>query len=565
MEHFVLKPLDVKKFIKGRELKEITNPIFFNKLNSPTSDGLLSNEIFGITKVDRAETFAYISLQNEVFINPLMYTIWKTLDNKIPNIVHGIKNYRIDSKGNFVEDEEGDTGIPFLYKNMDKIKFKHSDSNSRQMYIKFLNEYKKFLYIKEMIVIPAYYRDVLTGKSRVGVGDLNKLYNALIVSTRSLKESSEYGLTVANSLRGRIQGIICQIYQWLANDSNVETGVIKGLKSGSGMAKKKGILRRAVLSKTPAYSSRLVLSSPDNCVETMADMQVDLDHAALPLAAAIVNLKPFILYYIRKFFDRELGASPYYEYINPKGKLERITLKNYLIEFSDERILKEMDRFVHGFSNRFIDIPLPNKEGKRVRLKFKGSLVPKTDVDKYRGDNIKDYNDLPIVDRPMTWCDLFYIAAVECSSDKCALITRFPIDSYFNQFPIKVRVMSTLETEPMIIMGELYEHYPKIRKEDIGSNTSNKFKDTLNICNLYLDSIGGDYDGDQTTCKIAFTEEANAELVKELYSNKHYIGLDCMNVMFVGTECVQALYNLTLVLPDTKVTTPTFKHFKGGL
>ena len=34
-----------------------------------------------------------------------------------------------------------------------------------------------------------------------------------------------------------------------------------------------------------------------------------------------------------------------------------------------------------------------------------------------------------------------------------------------------------------------------IRQKDIGANTSNMFIDTLNISNLYLDGIGGDYDG----------------------------------------------------------------------
>ena len=36
-----------------------------------------------------------------------------------------------------------------------------------------------------------------------------------------------------------------------------------------------------------------------------------------------------------------------------------------------------------------------------------------------------------------------------------------------------------------------------IREEDIGSNTSNRFIDTLNICNLQLKAIGGDYDGER--------------------------------------------------------------------
>ena len=48
----------------------------------------------------------------------------------------------------------------------------------------------------------------------------------------------------------------------------------------------------------------------------------------------------------------------------------------------------------------------------------------------------------------------------------------------------------------MIINNTFYRHYPKIRNNDIGTDTSNKFIDTMNICNAYLRAIGGDYDGD---------------------------------------------------------------------
>ena len=41
------------------------------------------------------------------------------------------------------------------------------------------------------------------------------------------------------------------------------------------------------------------------------------------------------------------------------------------------------------------------------------------------------------------------------------LITRFPIDSYWNQFPAKIKVISTIQTEPMIINGKFYKEYPK--------------------------------------------------------------------------------------------------------
>ena len=73
-KHFAMEPLAINAFIKANELKEISNPIFFNADNGPTSDGLLSNEIFGITKDERANTFVYVRLgKNEIFIHPIFY------------------------------------------------------------------------------------------------------------------------------------------------------------------------------------------------------------------------------------------------------------------------------------------------------------------------------------------------------------------------------------------------------------------------------------------------------------------------------------------------------------
>ena len=87
------------------------------------------------------------------------------------------------------------------------------------------------------------------------------------------------------------------------------------------------------------------------------------------------------------------------------------------------------------------------------------------------------------------------MAAVESTRDKHVLITRFPMDSYWNEFPAKIRISSTKQTEPIVVGASYYKWYPMIREKDINSNTSNMFIDTLQFTNLNLASIGGDYDG----------------------------------------------------------------------
>ena len=132
-------------------------------------------------------------------------------------------------------------------------------------------------------------------------------------------------------------------------------------------------------------------------------------------------------------------------------------------------------------------------------------------------------------------------------------------DSYFNQFSTKMRVLSTQETEPMIINGKFYKWYPKIRQEDIGSDTSSKFIDTCNIANSYCGLIGADFDGDQVSAKLAYSVESNEELENFRNSNGQFITLNGINGRVADKEAIQAMYNLTITVKSNyELTDPIF-------
>lgn len=532
-KHFELEILDVEKFVKYNDVQSVSNPIFFIRNGVPTPDGLLSNEIFGISMDERANIFGYIDLNN-TFLHPLIYKIWTRMDNRIRDIAHGIKKYRISSDGDFIEDENGETGIQFLKKNIDKIKIRKTDSDKRNMYIKFFMDNKNIMFMKKMIVIPAYYRDVNSGQSSIGVGEINKMYSNLIVACRALKETADFGLTLSHSASGRVQETILNIYNWFTQEPN--------------LSKKKGIMRRAVMGKTTDYASRLVLSAPNLKVEYVDDLMVDLDHCAVPLASLCTNEFPFILYWIRRWFENHFAGSAKYPVITKKGELVFATVKDPLIQFSDDRIKHEIDRFMKGFSNRFIPVTVETEEFKSVSMHFKG-WNQITDKDLLKNNQ---YEQTPIFNRKLTWCDLIYMATIEASKDKHIVITRYPMDSFYGQTPMLITVSSTKETEPMYTDNEFYPYYPKIRNEDIGSNTSNKFVDTLQMSNLFLKLYGADYDGDQVTGKVAFSKEANEELKKYRNSNIYYITLSGVNGRTCSNESIQSLYSMTKILNEDR-------------
>lgn len=482
--HLRLDLIDPDKLVRVNDLKEVTNPVFFVRNSVPTPDGLLSNEIFGITKYDRANTFAYIDLY-ETFINPLIYKMWCKVDSNIKACVHGTKNFIINSKGELEEDpENGTNGVEFLKKNINKLKLKRTDSKQRDMRIEFIEKYlgKPEMFITKFIVCPAYYRDVDTGSGKVAIGAINELYRNLLISVKAIKESSDYGLSLSGATRGRIQETLVQIYDWYGSGTT-----INGEKTPKVIPGKTGILRMTVMSKTTDYASRLVISAPELKVERLDDIEADLDYSVLPLASACANFLPFVIYHVRRFFENEFSGDSVIPYVKGNN-VTYLHPKDYQLEFSDERIRKEINKFLTGASNRFIPIEVPTIEGLTVRLRFKGY---NTTAEEYAK---ADPGKLSIMERDLTWCDILYRAAVEATEDKHILITRYPIDTYFNEYPTKVKISSTTKTEPMIIENKFYKNYPYIRQEDIGTNTSNRFIDTLNISNLYLDGIGGDYE-----------------------------------------------------------------------
>ena len=544
--HLQTEVLDVEDFIKVNDIQEVTDPIFFVKNGVPTPEGLLSNEIFGITKDERSNIFAYIDL-HDWFLHPLAYIEWSRMDSRIKDIVFGTKKFIINDKGDFEEDENGQCGIKFLKDNFSKIKIKSTESTKRDNKIKFLRDNAKNIFIRKYIVIPAYYRDVNSSDGgRVGVGELNKYYSSLLIAVRSLKETQEYGFSMSDATKGRIQETLVHIYNSLCGTGSEQT-------DGIGLSKKFGVIKRSVMSKTSDAGTRLVISAPNIKAQNIQNLMVDTDHCALPLASALVNFKPFIIFNVKRFFENEFSNNPTHTLINDKGETEIVEVLNPEMLFSDVEIEKQMNKFIHGYSKRLTPIKVPLSNGKTAYATFKGQNVDSREAMKNPGTNA-------LLSRRLTWCDVFYMAAVEATRDKCVLITRFPMDSYWNEFPSKIRISTTNKTEPIYVGVNYYPWYPMIREKDIDSNTSNLFIDTLQFTNLNLKSIGGDYDGDQVGVKGVWSVEANDECMKIINSKSYYLDLNCVNIKVSTNEAVQSLYSLTKVLDvDTsKLTDPVF-------
>lgn len=550
-----VKLRDVEDFVKKNDVKEITNSIFFVRNGIPTSDGLLSNEIFGITKEERANIWGYIDLHGH-YLHPFIYKIWSRMDGNIKNIVHGVKSYTLSKEGYIEEDPngKGGTGLDWLYKNMPKIKIKPTESRARKNNIAFIEANRDRLFISKMLVQPPFYRDVLSNGGRTEVGQLNKYYASLLIATKSLKETQDFGFNLGDSAKGRVQECLLSIFKCI-------TGTSGDPQDGTGLSGKLGIINNS-LARTVDMGTRLVLSAPELKVERLEDLMTDTEHCALPLASAIVNFKPFVIFAVKRYFDNEFGNSEMIPVIY-NGKLVYGRVKNAKAVYSDERIEKEINEYIHGFSNRFkpvqVEVELENGKSVIGTIRFKGKFVKPNEVLRVQkeGDILADSS---LINRPLTWLDVLFIAANEATADKCVLITRYPIDSAYNQIPQKVRISTTKQVEPVLLSGKFYRWYPKIKASDVSTNTSNKFVDTLNISNLLIGGMGADYDGDTVGIKGVWIQESNKELMEFISSKSHYINFSGSNFRTPSNEAIQSLYSMTKILPqdESRLSDPVF-------
>lgn len=417
--HLRLEILDIERFVKVNNCQVVSNPRVFAKNNIPSDDGLLSNKIFGITREEKAGIYAYIDLHGW-FIDPSCYKSWCKIDKNVKNVVHGIDTYIINEKGELIQDPAGKTGIDFLRKNIDRIKFKSNESIKRDINVQYLEKNRDKMFIRKYLVIPAFYRDknTTTTSRTVGLSGINKLYNDLIVASNALTATQDYMFDATDAMNGRVQEIILNIYNWFCGVSSSTSTEI----NNRGIQGKFGILRRANMSKTSNYASRLVITAPELKTENPNKMKVDLNTSAIPMSACIAAFRDFVIFQTRRFFDNEFSGTQTYP-IMVNGKTEYVELDSPEIYFSDDRIINEMERFLHGYNNRFVPIELPLKDkSKKYYMQFTG---------RYGGHpNIS--NPEPIYHRRLTWCDVFFIACMEAIKGKHVLITRFPINVVTN-------------------------------------------------------------------------------------------------------------------------------------
>ena len=219
-----------------------------------------------------------------------------------------------------------------------------------------------------------------------------------------------------------------------------------------------------------------------------------------------------------------------------KDKIKYINIKEPMTYFTDEYLTKKVKYFMKSYEDRFSLVEIPVKEPKDlggreyVTLNTEGHSLDNGSV---------------LFSRDLTWADLLYRAAIAVVKDKHIVVTRYPVLSYFGSYVSKIHVMSTIKTIKVEVDNYDYENYPIIDLSIPKNQVSTIFIDTLNMCNLLLEGLGGDYDGDQVTIKGVFSQEANLEAENIMTSPSYIIDVYGKNTRGSTKEALEAAYQIT--------------------
>ena len=515
---------DTGLFIDMNHLKEIKSPILFQRGNVPDPDGLISNEIFGLDVKRRRQTFAYIDLKAH-FFNPHIYKALKRLYRNIDKIINGMEYYSINKDGILVKDPAGETGLDFLYDNWEKINWERSENTTsmRNERIDIVTKSKKSeVFMQYQIVIPAFYRDIQLDSSGGGENDpLNNLYAKQLRLASMLSDKDMFDFTY-HSTNYSMQGLIEEIYDYFK---------VK-------LQKKNGMIRKFLMGKNIDFCTRSVITSPNFHANRPEEMEIQFDRSGIPISQVCSLCYPFIVTWIRNFFEREfiMNQASKILFNQATGEVEEI-VEIYKPEmyFTDEFIKRMIDRYISDPETRFDPILIPIGKDKYMHMAFTGKRIDSSTT-----------SDLSTIsNRSFTVTDLLYMACYDVAKDKHAVVTRYPVSDSYGLFISQIHVLSTLETEPVRVNDTVYQFYPKIEPNLSKSKIAIRFIETLKFSNAYLKGLNGDYDGDQVTVKILWTHEANAECFDVINSKNFYITPAGKMIRPVGNEASQTFYALT--------------------
>ena len=485
--------LDIDKFIKENEVKEVNNTIFFIG-NLPQPGGLFDPEIFGYFAEEEKHKFGYIDLKDN-YIHPLVMINLMRMGSLGSLLLQhdSIKKKWakvVDGKIVYVkkDDPEAETGKDFYWNNFDKINWDKSLGNLRDVKNEYDEEYeeeitdevavedideledlmseemddfsvsktgrinfikslsKNEFFVNKWLVVPKGYRNISSEDRTLG-SDINKEYRKLITNINALTRfstSSILGLTKIQEYL--IQNVI------LVNLFKDTIGFLTGKrvdfdKSTNKPAPTTGVAKNSnfqskIIGKSIDYSSRNVIIAPTMATKnTYKDVDALAGYSGIPLATVCSSFLPFVL---KHSYDiiRELEMNIERQMLKWDETFVRVEPSSKLFI---EKLLKSFIKSEKPRFEEFNFILIFEDENKRQVKKYHRMLV---NVAHSKSDFVnKTYKK-----RYFNATDLFYQAASKAIVDRYALLVRYPVLNHLNIFPTGINLLSTKREDKSVYL-----------------------------------------------------------------------------------------------------------------
>lgn len=490
---------DIDKFIKINDLKEVTSQSIGYKSYNP--QGLFSEEIFGQTEDERKYRCGYIKLPIHVF-NP---DVAKTIIGRSGGIIRKMAYAEVRCNlvnGVLVAVVDGEyTGLKDLYEIWDQIDIEKTlTTRSRENLNILVKSPKRLIFNDKVLVLPPELRKVGELNGKMVKSELNTLYMNILGLKSVLSHTTTNDIY---QIYNKFQDAVVNLYTF------VNTYV-------SG---KNGFFKKNLMAKNTLWTARNVISAPRYNTDKP---QVGLFRTGYPLAALCSLFFPLIRFQMKQFlsYNNILDIHP-----NPHE-----VKSNDIANIYDDKMISDlMTIYMKNPGSRFKILYLDPEETKPI-------IFTALDLDK----NEK-------IQRPLTLTDVIYICTkiAVVDADRMCYVVRYPIGDYLGAFFTKVHILSTNDTVRLQFRDEVYDTYPKIDPNLPHSVVSTSFASTVNMSNSRLKAIGGDYDGDTIKSTGIWSDEANAEAEKLMYSKVYNIKAECASAFPIEIECLNGLYALT--------------------
>lgn len=402
MESFMgmrIKLTDFENYINKHDTKYVEDiHIFEGSDQTPSKGGLLSSEIFGDTTDERRKTMGATKLDG-FYLHPLIYSrVIKRSYRKIDELISGETFFKINDDGKLEEiedEEEGQTGLKFLYENYDNLSIenlevKEDDSIIMKQLKSVINETDKHeVFTDKWLVIPLMFRDINEAEGgHVSLDEINEMYKKILSLVSIAEENEDNPLFDQDSIRFKIQLELTKIFDHLLD---------KGLKG------KDSVIKKQVMSKKIDYTSRLVMSAPSFKQETFGESPINIDTCGLPLSSCADMFAPYVINNMETILKNKYD----------RGEID-CTLEEFEDKFNHQELHELIDKYVESWQERVDIITVPGTEDEPIMM------------------NVEKYEDGEWIENEweMTLTDLIYQAthlAVE-TNEKYNILSRYPIN-----------------------------------------------------------------------------------------------------------------------------------------